>query len=92
MRKGPHTPTRCFEPGCCGPSVERETSGSSISENAARPEIALNRAFSELTGFEPVTPSLRKMWSDRSDQGIWRARAALWGGGGTSDLRHRESW
>jgi len=41
-------------------------------EQAAAFEIAdnaLTRAFVELAGFEPATSSLRKMWSNRRDQG-----------------------
>jgi hypothetical protein len=33
----------------------------------------------ELTGFEPVTPSLRKMRSNRSDQVFQYALDSLWG-------------
>ena len=50
---------------------------------------ALTRAFVELTGFEPVTSSLRKMRSKRSDQGkqreseglverLWNERCETW--------------
>ena len=46
----------------------------------------------ELTGFEPVTPSLRKMWSESPDQGKRRLIAGLWGGCGPSDVRPRELW
>jgi hypothetical protein len=38
----------------------------------------------ELTGFEPVTPSLRKMQSDASDQGKRLDLACLWRGCGPS--------
>ena len=34
------------------------------------PDIAQNWALVELTGFEPVAPSLRKMRSNGSDQGF----------------------
>lgn len=33
----------------------------------------------ELGGFEPPTFSLRKMRSNLSDQGKWRAKVGLWG-------------
>jgi hypothetical protein len=46
----------------------------------------------ELTGFEPVTPSLRKMRSDPSDQGKRPLLVGLWGGCGPSDVRHGETW
>ena len=52
-------------------------------------EIALSRALVELTGLEPVTPSLRKMRSKVSDQGIRHAPAVLWGGCGGEP---REAW
>ena len=45
----------------------------------------------ELTGFEPVTPSLRKMWSNTSDQGKRLPLTGLWSGCGTSDVRPRET-
>jgi hypothetical protein len=38
------------------------------SEWAGGQKIALTTTLVELTGFEPVTPSLRKMWSNRCDQ------------------------
>ena len=41
----------------------------------------------ELTGFEPVTPSLRKMRSKPSDQGEQGPLKALWSGCGASDVR-----
>jgi hypothetical protein len=41
----------------------------------------------ELTGFEPVTPSLRKMRSDRCDQGKQVSDTGLWGGCGVNDVR-----
>jgi len=45
----------------------------------------------ELTGFEPVTPSLRKMRSKPSDQGKRRVIAALWGGCGVSEVSPGET-
>ena len=45
----------------------------------------------ELTGFEPVTPSLRKMRSKRCDQGKRHSMAGLWGGCGASDVRQCEA-
>jgi hypothetical protein len=45
----------------------------------------------ELGGFEPPTPSLRKMRSKPYDQGEWRASKVLWGGCGPSDVRRRKS-
>ena len=45
----------------------------------------------ELTGFEPVTPSLRKMWSEPPDQGKWHRISRLWGGCGASHVRQREA-
>jgi hypothetical protein len=45
----------------------------------------------ELTGFEPVTPSLRKMRSNGCDQGKRRDPQALWGGCGSSDVRCGEA-
>ena len=44
----------------------------------------------ELTGFEPVTPSLRKMRSNRFDQGTWPSTPGLWPGCGASHVRQRE--
>jgi len=41
----------------------------------------------ELTGFEPVTPSLRKMQSNHSDQGKQHDLAGLWSGCGTGHVR-----
>ena len=46
----------------------------------------------ELAGFEPVTPSLRKMRSKPSDQGKRPCLVGLWGGRGASDVMHREMW
>ena len=46
----------------------------------------------ELTGFEPVTPSLRKMRSKRPDQGKQPSIAGLGGCRGASDVRLREAW
>jgi hypothetical protein len=46
----------------------------------------------ELTGFEPVTPSLRKMRSKRSDQGKRLPFAGLWASCGASDVRRCEAW
>ena len=45
----------------------------------------------ELTGFEPVTSSLRKMQSKPSDQEIWLKIAVLWRGCGTSHVRRGET-
>ena len=51
-------------------------------------EIALTRAqMVEMTGFEPVTPSLRLMRSKPSDQGKRHGGPGLWGGCGASDGR-----
>jgi hypothetical protein len=44
----------------------------------------------ELTGFEPVTSSLRKMRTKRCDQGICLDSAGLWSGCATSDVSGRE--
>ncbi len=44
----------------------------------------------ELRGFEPLTPSLRKMWSKPSDQGKRRLEAGLWAGRGARHVRQRE--
>ena len=44
----------------------------------------------ELTGFEPVAPSLRKMRSKRSDQGKRYVIAVLWSGCGASLVRQGE--
>jgi len=41
----------------------------------------------ELTGFEPVTPSLRKMRSDSCDQEKQNAVAGVWRVCGTSVVR-----
>jgi hypothetical protein len=46
----------------------------------------------KLEGFEPPTPSLRKMWSRRCDLGKRHPFMVLWGGCGVSDVRHRELW
>ena len=46
----------------------------------------------ELTGFEPVTPSLRKMRSKPSDQRKRHLLAGLWVGCGASDVRRGEAW
>ena len=45
----------------------------------------------ELTGFEPVTPSLRKMRSTPSDQGIRLPLEGLWRGCGTNKVRRGET-
>ena len=45
----------------------------------------------ELTGFEPVTPSLRKMRSQPSDQEKRHTVRILWGGRGASDVSPRET-
>jgi len=45
----------------------------------------------ELTGFEPVTPSLRKMQSNSFDQGFHGSLVGLWDGCGASDVRQREA-
>jgi hypothetical protein len=45
----------------------------------------------ELTGFEPVTPSLRKMRSKRSDQAKRPPIQGLWGGCGASDVSPGET-
>jgi hypothetical protein len=51
------------------------------------------RRFSvELGGFEPPTPSLRKMQSNHSDQGKRRPFTVLWRGCGTGHVRQREIW
>jgi hypothetical protein len=44
----------------------------------------------ELTGFEPVIPSLRTMQSNLSDQGKQHRITGLWGGCGASDVRQCE--
>jgi len=62
-------------------------------EQAAAFEIAdnaLTRAFVELTGFEPVTPSLRTMRSKRRYQGEHFVRVGLWRGCGTSGVNSTE--
>ena len=46
----------------------------------------------ELIGFEPTTPSLRKMWSKRCDQAIQPSVTGLWGDCGASDVRLRQAW
>ena len=46
----------------------------------------------ELTGFEPVAPSLRKMCSNCADQGNGLRFPGLWSGCGASDVMHREMW
>ena len=45
----------------------------------------------ELAGFEPVTPSLRKMQSKPSDQGKRLDLVGLWRGCGTSHVRQGET-
>ena len=46
----------------------------------------------ELTGFEPVTSSLRKMQSKPSDQGFRRTESeVLWRDCGTSEVRRGET-
>jgi hypothetical protein len=45
----------------------------------------------ELTGFEPVTPSLRKMRSHRSDQGKRYLLEVLWSVCGTSGVSRGET-
>jgi len=45
----------------------------------------------ELTGFEPVTPSLRKMPSQRCDQGVCSHSGSLGRGSGTSVARPGET-
>ncbi len=44
----------------------------------------------ELTGFEPVTPSLRKMRSKPSDQEFYSRSKGLWSDCGASDVRRSE--
>lgn len=44
----------------------------------------------ELTGFEPVTFSLRKMWSNSCDQGFCSDNRCLWRSCGTSVVRRRD--
>ena len=46
----------------------------------------------ELGGFEPPTPSLRKMWSNRCDQGKRLAPAYVGRACGTSVVRCGETW
>jgi len=48
-------------------------------------DIALTRRLVELTGFEPVAPSLRKVRSKLSDQGKRLSISVLWRGCGTRD-------
>ena len=45
----------------------------------------------ELTGFEPVAPSLRKTRTKRCDLGFQAHLRVLWRGCGTSDVRRRET-
>jgi len=68
-----------------------------MAENPRRARIRLGHFVNyykaksvELTGFEPVAPSLRKMWSKRCDEGKQGVLKALWRGCGTSGVRQRE--
>jgi len=45
----------------------------------------------ELTGFEPVTPSLRKMRSNGCDKGKRTTFSVLWSGCGASYVKRGES-
>ena len=45
----------------------------------------------ELRGFEPLTPSLRKMWSKSSDQEERHSLVVLWGSCGASHARLSET-
>ena len=56
------------------------------------PHISYKARPVELTGFEPVTPSLRKMQSNHSDQGKRPPIPGLWSVCGASVVRHRETW
>jgi len=72
----------------CGPA------GARIEVNGAKngsQKSPLPGPLVELTGFEPVTPSLRKMWANSSDQEKRHVIGGLWGGCGASDVRLRES-
>lgn len=45
----------------------------------------------ELTRIEPAPPSLRKMWSNRSDERKRQPMTVLWGGCGPSHVRPGET-
>jgi hypothetical protein len=71
--------TRC---GCSRPSPRSSIGISSTDKR---------RISVELRGFEPLTPSLRKMWSKSSEQGKRHQFSGLWSGCGASHVRHREA-
>jgi len=60
-----------------------------LSPSSPLSEVTLS--WVNLTGFEPVTPSLRKMQSKPSDQEKRHPIPGLWRGCGTSVVRHRET-
>jgi hypothetical protein len=71
-----------------GAGVRRVWPDSSSGPSEARAFCQLVQGeLVELTGFEPVTPSLRKMRSKRCDQGERPSCTSLWGGCGASDVR-----
>jgi len=79
----------------CGPSGKRETlviAQIGESETVRNSPQLIQGRLVELTGFEPVTPSLRKMWSKRCYQATRRASVVLWGGCGPRDVRPGETW
>ena len=80
----------------CGPSVEWRVAPTA--ENRSSCQIRLGQFSNEykaksveLIGFEPTTPSLRKMRSKRSDQGFWTHSGSLWRACGTSEVRPGET-
>jgi len=74
---------------------------SRVQQRDTRPETRMRHSYRtlrvgtsrnvELTGFEPVTPSLRKMRSNRADQGKRYALAGLWRDCGASGVRRGET-
>jgi hypothetical protein len=71
----------------CAPAAQRHDVGPIARREFERVDINLNWICVELTGFEPVTPSLLKMRSNRADLEKQGPLKALWGGCGANDVR-----
>ena len=85
---------RCSGRKACGApvgsDVKREPKTPALPKDERGVSQLVQGEIVELTGFEPVTPSLRKMWSRPSDQAKQYAFTGLWGSCGASDVRHSE--
>lgn len=83
---------KVLRPEPSGPSVEHEIRPiTQIGEQDAIRNHPDQGVLVELTGFEPLTPSLRKMRSQLSDQEKCRPKVVLWGGCGSSHVRPRDT-